>query len=163
MLAYAWGKLGSVGDGEPLLIIPVPLFHLRERERGYNQAQLLAAGLKHSLDRTPAGKKVKIDRGLLVRKRATLPQAGLKLQARKENVRNAFGVVKPGLVAGRQFILVDDVMTTGATLSACAAVLKKQGAARVYALAMARATPQFPDTEGVPYLTGVDEAGRDWT
>jgi ComF family protein len=163
MLTHAWARLGGVVEDEPLLIIPVPLFHLRERERGYNQAQLLAEGLKHSLDRTPAGKKMKIDSGLLVRKRATLPQAGLRLQARKENVRNAFAVAKPGFVAGRKFILVDDVMTTGATLSACAAALKKQGAARVYGLAMARATPQFPDTEGLPHLTGVDEAGRGWT
>ncbi|HXH51247.1 MAG TPA: phosphoribosyltransferase family protein [Terriglobia bacterium] len=163
MLTHAWAKVGSLVDGESLLIVPVPLFRLRERERGYNQAQLLAEGLKHSLDRTPAGKKMKIDTGLLVRKRATLPQAGLKLQARNENVRNAFDVVKPELLAGRQVILVDDVMTTGATLSACAAALRKRGAAKVYALAMARATPQFPDTEGLTYLTGVDEFGRDWT
>jgi ComF family protein len=163
LLTHPWGKLGGLVDGEPFLIVPVPLFHLRERERGYNQARLLAEGLKHDLDRTLAAKKMKIDPGLLVRKRATLPQAGLKLQARKENVRNAFEVVKPELVAGRQVILVDDVMTTGATLSACAAVLKKRGAARVYALAMARATPQFPDTEDSPHLTGVDEVGSDWT
>jgi ComF family protein len=163
LLTHAWSKLGGLVDGEPLHIVPVPLFRLRERERGYNQARLLAEGLKHSLDRTPAGRKMKIDAGLLVRNRATLPQAGLKLHARKENVRNAFEVVKPGLAAGRQVILVDDVMTTGATLSACAAALRKQGAAKVYALAMARATPQFPDTEGLPHLTGVDELGRDWT
>jgi ComF family protein len=163
LLTHAWGKLAGLVDGESLLIVPVPLFRLRERERGYNQAQLLAEGLKHSLGRTPAGKKMRVDPGVLVRNRATLPQAGLKLQARKENVRNAFEVVKPELVAERQVILVDDVMTTGATLLACAAALKKQGAAKVYALAMARATPQFPDTEGLPHLTGVDEVGRDWT
>jgi ComF family protein len=163
LLAHAWAKLDGFVDGEPPLMVPVPLFRLRERERGFNQARLLAEGLKRSLERSLAGKRMRIDPGLLVRTRATLPQAGLKLQARKQNVRGAFAVVKPRIVEGRQIVLIDDVMTTGATLAACATVLKKQGAARVYALAMARATPQFPDTEGLPQATGVDEFGRDWT
>ncbi|HEX5410296.1 MAG TPA: phosphoribosyltransferase family protein [Terriglobia bacterium] len=115
------------------------------------------------MNRTPLGKNLRIASGLVVRTRATLPQTGLRLQARHENVRNAFAVVKPELITGRRVILVDDVMTTGATLSACAAALKKHGAAKVFALAMARATPQFPDTAGIHQPTGVDEAGRDWT
>lgn len=163
LLAHAFEKLAGLADGGPLLIVPVPLFHLRERERGYNQALLLARGLKHRLGRVPGGKNIKIDTGLLLRKRATPPQAGLRLQARHENVRNAFAVARPEHAAGRQVILVDDVMTTGATLSSCAAVLKKHGATKVYALAMARATPQFPDTESLPQAASVDEFGRDWT
>lgn len=163
LLADACAKIPGAVNGESLLVVPIPLFHSRERERGYNQARLLADGLKHSLDRTPAGKGLKIAAGILARTRATLPQAGLGIQARSENLRNAFTVVKPELTAGRRIILVDDVMTTGATLSACAAALKKHGAAKVYAVAMARATPQFPDTEGLPQPGGVDEAGRDWT
>lgn len=163
LLADACTEIRSAGNAESLLIVPVPLFHSRERERGYNQARLLAEGLKRCLDRTPAGRNLKIATGLLVRTRATLPQAGLGFQARSENVRNAFAVEKPELAAGRQVILVDDVMTTGATLSACAAALKKQGAAKVYAVAMARATPQFPDTAGMSQPGGVDEASRDWT
>jgi ComF family protein len=163
LLAQAWTKLGCLVDCELPLIVPVPLFHLRERERGFNQARLLAEGLKHSLDTLPGAKKKRIDATLLVRTRATLPQAGLKVGARKENVRGAFAVVKPEHVQGRQVVLVDDVMTTGATLSACASTLKKQGASRVYALAMARATPQFPDTEVLSPATGVDEFDRDWT
>lgn len=163
LLADACVKIPGAINGESRLIVPVPLFHSRERERGYNQARLLAEGLKHSLHRTPAGKRLAVATGMLVRTRATLPQAGLGFQARSENVRNAFAVAKPELITGRQVILVDDVMTTGATLSACASVLKKQGAAKVYAVAMARATPQFPDTTGLPQPGGVDEAGRDWT
>ena len=77
-------------------------------------------------------------------------------------MRGAFAVVKPELVRGRQIVLVDDVMTTGATLSSCAAALKKGGAERVCALVMARATPQFPDSERLPQTTGVDEFGPDW-
>jgi ComF family protein len=163
LLAHAWTKLGGFAGGEPPLIVPVPLFRLRERERGFNQARLLAEGLKHRLEILPGLKKIKVEPGLLVRTRATLPQAGLKVQARRENVRGAFAVVKPRLVQGRHIILLDDVMTTGATLSACAATLKRRGVAQVYALALGRATPQFPDVEVRPQTTGVDEFGRDWT
>jgi len=163
LLGRAWGKLGGFDDGGPPLMVPVPLFRSRERERGFNQARLLAEGLRHHLEKSPGRKKIRIDAGLLVRTRATLPQAGLKFQARKENVRGAFAVVKTEALEGRQIVLVDDVMTTGATLSACASALKKGGAGRVLALAMARATPQFPDVEGLPETAGVDEFGRDWT
>jgi ComF family protein len=163
LLADAWTKLGRFAGGEPPLIVPVPLFRLRERERGFNQARLLADGLKHRLEILPGLKKIKLEPSLLVRTRATLPQAGLKVQARRENVRGAFAVAKPELVQGRRLVLLDDVMTTGATLSACAAALRQRGAAVVYALAMARATPQFPDVDHWPHTTGVDEFGRDWT
>lgn len=163
MLAQVWTKLGPLAEAEPPLIAPVPLFHTRERERGFNQSRLLAEGLRKRLEAMQGAKKVKIHPRLLVRTRATLSQAGLKIQARKENVRGAFEVANPDLVQGRQVVLVDDVMTTGATLSACAAVLKKRGAAGVYALAMARATPQFPDTDRWSHTAGVDEFGRDWT
>jgi ComF family protein len=163
MLAQAWTKLGAVACDEPLLIVPVPLFCTRERERGFNQSRILAEGMRHQLEDFSGAKGVKVHPRLLVRTRATLPQAGLKIQARRENVRGAFAVAKPDLVQGRQILLVDDVMTTGATLSSCAAVLKKGGAARVYALAVGRATPQFPDTVVLPQATGVDEFGRHWT
>jgi ComF family protein len=163
MLAQTWTKLGAIASNEPLLIVPVPLFRTRERERGFNQSRLLAEGMCHRLENLSGAKRVEVHPRLLVRTRATLPQAGLKIQARRENVRGAFEVVKPDLVQRRQILLVDDVMTTGATLSACAAVLKKRGAARVYALAVGRATPQFPDTDGLAQATGVDEFGRHWT
>lgn len=163
LLGQAWEKLDGFDGDEPPLIMPVPLFRSRERERGFNQARILAEGLKRYLERKPDGKQLRIESGVLVRTRATRPQAGLKVRARRENVRGAFAVLKPGLVRGRQIVLVDDVMTTGATLSACATVLRKAGAARIYALAMARATPQFPDTAGFQPAEGVDESGRDWT
>lgn len=157
------GKLRSFTDKETPLVVPVPLFHSRERKRGFNQARLIAEGLARRVAKSPGGKKMRVEAGLLVRTRQTQPQTGLKFNARKENVRGAFAVAKPESLQGRQVILVDDVMTTGATLSACADALKKGGADRVFALALARATPQFPDFEGLPKATGVDEFSRNWT
>lgn len=158
-----WQELKRFADKEAPLVVPVPLFESRERERGFNQARLLAEGLTRRLAKLPDGKKLRVEVGLVVRTRQTQPQTGLKFKARRENVRGAFAVAKPELLPGRQVILVDDVMTTGATLSACGDALKKAGAGKVFALALARATPQFPDFEGLPEATGVDELERNWT
>lgn len=148
-LALSWRQLGVEAEEEPPLIVPVPLFHARQKERGFNQAKLLAAGLRHRLE-TPANcKKPRIASGVLVRTRPTLPQVGLKLQARMENVRGAFAVTHATSVRNRAVVLIDDVMTTGATLAACSGALKQAGANKVFALALARATPQFPDSGDV--------------
>lgn len=161
-LMHPWEDLEGFIEDESPLIVPVPLFQLRERERGFNQAHRLAEGLRHCISRMPDGRELRIEDGLLRRTRPTLPQAGLRYKARKENVQGAFDVARPQCLRGRQVVLVDDVMTTGATLSACAKALKKGGAARVFALALARATPQFPDIGELPQVTGVDEFAHDW-
>jgi hypoxanthine-guanine phosphoribosyltransferase len=72
-------------------------------------------------------------------------------------------VAKPEDVREQAIVLVDDVMTTGATLSACARALKHAGAVRVLGLTLARATPQFPDLVGIDSDNTVDGLGRDWT
>ena len=126
------------------LVAPVPLHPSRNRQRGFNQAELLARGLVRTIRREEGGVQLAAD--LLSRVRPTLPQVGLSLSARRENVRGVFSVPEPQRVRNRTVLLVDDVMTTGATLSACAAALKRSGAARVLALSLARATPQFPAT-----------------
>ena len=77
--------------------------------------------------------------------RATEPQTGLSVAERRENVRGAFAVSSLISIKDRAVVLVDDVMTTGATLSACTAALKARGARRVVAVTLARASPQFPD------------------
>jgi adenine/guanine phosphoribosyltransferase-like PRPP-binding protein len=101
--------------------------------------------------------------GALQRTRDTIPQVGLSVSARRKNVRGVFSVRRPQDVRNRTVVVIDDVMTTGATLSACAAALKRAGAARVLGLSLARATPQFPDT-GTPDLTDltspIDELGQ---
>ncbi len=123
------------------LLVPVPLHSSRLRERGYNQAELLCRGLLRALP--SAG--LRLEQSALRKIRATPPQAGLSMAARRENVRGAFAVAAPERVRGQTIILVDDVMTTGATLSSCATELRRAGASDVLGLTLARATPQFPD------------------
>ena len=145
LLAPTWDSLPQVNEGELPLIVPVPLHVSRQRERGFNQTVLLAAGLVRALRKQGARGAPQVANTCLRRKRATPPQTGLSVAARRENLRGAFEVVRPEQVRGSSMVLVDDVMTTGATLSACAWTLKRAGAARVMGLVLARATPQFPD------------------
>lgn len=111
-------------------VVPLPLSSARLAERGYNPAQLLASRL--------AGRRARTD--WLLRVRHTPPQRGLTRAERLKNVRGAFAVA-PTHVAelrGRHLLLVDDVMTTGASLGEAARVLRAAGAAQVSALALAR-------------------------
>jgi ComF family protein len=115
------------------LIIPVPLHSERERERGFNQAALLARALAR-LSQLP------LDEHSVVRRVHTeRHRAGMDARARRESVAEAFAIRHPKLVAGQRVLLVDDVFTTGATVSACAAALKDAGAEEVFVLTIARA------------------------
>jgi ComF family protein len=134
----------ALPEPDSAIVAPVPLHPSRRRQRGFNQAELLARSLVRNLRREERGLQLVVN--LLRRVRATLPQVGLSASARRENVRGVFSVSRPERIRNRTVVLVDDVMTTGATLSACAAALKRAGASRVLALSLARATPQFPDT-----------------
>ena len=163
LLAPTWDSLPQSAAIAPPLIIPVPLHPSRRRERGFNQSELLAAGLVRALATQRGGAAPQVAKACLRRKRATPPQTGLSVSARRENLRGAFEVVNPHDVRGREIVLIDDVMTTGATLSACARALKRAGAARVMALALARATPQFPDLTRVDSNNTVDGLGWDST
>jgi ComF family protein len=128
-VARRWARAGVAGDA----FVPVPASPDRVRERGYDQAALLAAeaGRRLRLPMLPA----------LERTRATTAQFDLDRSARSSNLGGAFRVVTraPGhSVAGRWLVLVDDVVTTGATLAACAATLLDAGALAVSAIAVAR-------------------------
>jgi ComF family protein len=131
------GLLAAAREREPLdsatLVVPVPLHAERERERGFNQAAVLARALSKR-----AG--LRLDEWSLARVAHTeRHRAGMDSRGRRETVEGAFRVVRPRLVRGERVLLVDDVFTTGATASACAAALKGAGAREVYVLTLARA------------------------
>jgi ComF family protein len=120
-----------IDDAE--MIIPVPLHSSRERVRGFNQAAILARELAR-LNRLP------IDEYSVVRSAQTVRhRAGMDARARRDSVAGAFVVRRPELIIGRRVLLVDDVFTTGATVSACAEALKEAGASAIYVLTIARA------------------------
>jgi ComF family protein len=112
------------------LISPVPLSRPRQSERGYNQATLLAFPLSLAVG-------ISFNSRTVSRIRNTRSQVGLKAKERAENVRDAF-LADSGLVKGKRILMVDDVTTTGATISACAKALKNAGARSVYGLTLAR-------------------------
>lgn len=113
------------------LLMPVPLHPKRRRERGYNQSEILARSLARrlALPWSPA----------LARVRPTAPQVGLTDAQRQENVRGAFHCRRPEQVSKRRILLIDDVMTTGATVASAAKALLDAGALRVSVLTVARA------------------------
>ncbi len=113
------------------IIVPVPLHPTRERERGFNQASLLAESLGAQIS-TPS-------QPLLERIRYTTTQTALDRAERMENLHNAFRLRKNADVRGLRVLLIDDVLTTGSTLSECARVLKRAGATSVHAATAARA------------------------
>lgn len=130
----AWlAAAGAPLIGEATILVPAPLHWRRLAARRYNQAALLAAAAAKA-----TGARAIFD--ALKRVRATPPQQSLSADARRRNVAGAF-VVKPQRaadIAGAHIVLIDDVLTTGATLSACARALNKAGAASVDALVLAR-------------------------
>jgi len=113
------------------VLVPVPLHPRRLRERGFNQSALLAREIARR-----TGKATCAD--ALRRRLDTVPQAGLSAAARRRNVRDAFAVRRGPAVAGRTVVLVDDVLTTGATALACARRLGEAGAREVRLLTVAR-------------------------
>jgi ComF family protein len=133
MLAEAIAPLQPLFAADPVLIVPVPLHARKRRQRGFNQAELIArAALKldHSqrFELKPA----------LERTRETESQIGLSRHQRRENLRGAFAIIMPEAIRGREVLLVDDVFTTGTTVSECARVLHRAGATKVYVATVAR-------------------------
>ena len=133
-LATPLGKLAiEYLSSNPLpmdVVVPVPLHSRRLRERGYNQAALLAKEIGASAD-------LPMIDGVLLRIKSTIPQVGLGAAQRRDNVRGAFRCTNTSL-AGLSVLLVDDVCTTGATLEACSAALRDTGVKLVWGLVLAR-------------------------
>lgn len=115
------------------IVIPAPLSKARRLERGFNQAELIAGLIGKAL-------KTPVDAQSLSRSRHTpIHRIGMDQRARELTVERAFEVTRPRLISGKKILLVDDVLTSGSTASACAKVLKKNGAAEVNVFTIARA------------------------
>jgi ComF family protein len=131
-LAPLWSPLVAAAAAGDALVAPVPLHWRRRLWRGYDHAWLLAAyACAHA--------RIPPPRPVLRRVRGAPPQSGLPAARRWDNVRGAFVVRDAACVARRTIILVDDVVTTGATLSAAAVALRAAGAHSVVGIALARA------------------------
>jgi ComF family protein len=127
LMAVYWRQHGLPVD----VVVPVPLHAARLRERGYNQAGLLAREMARQVG-------LPVDERTLIRQRATASQVDLDAKQRKENVLDAFHCSGRCLL-DKRVLLIDDVCTTGATLEACAVALYEGGARKVCALTLARA------------------------
>ena len=127
---------GISGFADPTIaVIPVPLHKTKRRERGFNQAELIA---RAALKLNPVPDRLLLCTDVLQRQRETDSQIGLTAHQRRANLRGAFSVTRAEKIKGREALLVDDVLTTGTTAAECARVLLRAGAARVWVATVAR-------------------------
>jgi len=135
MLAEAIEDLQPLFAGSEVLVVPVPLHTRKLRQRGFNQSELIA---RAAVKLQPPASRFQLSSAALERRRETKSQIGLSRHQRRENIRGAFVVAKPDQVAGRNVLVVDDVFTTGTTVSECARILRRAGASKVYVATVAR-------------------------
>jgi ComF family protein len=135
MLAEAIADLQPLFASGNAIIVPVPLHARKLRQRGFNQSELI---LRAAVKLMPAENRPQLSSGALERTRETQSQIGLSRHQRRENMRGAFAVSSPEQIAGREVLLVDDVFTTGTTVSECARVLRRAGASKVFVATVAR-------------------------
>ena len=125
-------------DVAELLMIPVPAHKSRLRSRGFNQAELIARAALRGIEEA-IGRRLTLDVTALLRTRFAESQVALTAEARRQQIRGAFKVTDRERVKGREVLLIDDVLTTGATASECARELRAAGATRVWVATAARA------------------------
>jgi ComF family protein len=135
MLAEAMAMLEPEFPADSAALVPVPLHPTKLRQRGFNQAELIA---RAAMKIRPAGNRLHLCPGVLERTRETASQIGLAPHQRRDHLRGAFAVAQRDLVKGREVLVVDDVYTTGATVSECARVLGRAGATKVWVATVAR-------------------------
>lgn len=158
LLAQAIARLADEAPND-LLVIPVPLHPSRYAQRGFNQARLLAHHAIRTLRRTHPHWKLTLADDTLLRHRATESQARLTPHQRRENLRGAFAVSDKAALKGRHVLLVDDILTTGATARSAASTLRRAGAQSVWVATLARARRIHSAQRGDAHA---DAALRDW-
>ena len=112
------------------LIIPVPLHHLKKAERGYNQSEYIAKGISKSSG-------IRMQKNVIKRERYTQSQTTMSRKEREQNIARAFKVKHKKAITGKNILLVDDIITTGATVKECGKIIKDNGAKLVYACSTA--------------------------
>jgi len=162
MLAMAIAQLMAEAPSE-MLVVPVPLHRSKYADRGFNQARSLAVAALEALRKSHPEWRLTLASTTLMRLRATESQAGLTPRQRRLNVRGAFSVSDPAAVAMKHILLIDDILTTGATARAASLALVRAGAASVWVATLARAgriygrrrsSARFDDAEEIPEFAG---------
>jgi ComF family protein len=160
MLANAIAQLATEAPAD-LLVIPVPLHRTKHSQRGFNQSRSLAAQALQFLRKSHPHWRLTLAPSTLMRLRATGSQAGLTPRQRRLNVRGAFSVSDPSQVAAQHILVVDDILTTGATARAAAQTLLKAGAASVWVATLARAQRSVPFGRHFDFASDENDAPTD--
>ncbi len=147
MLAEAIAKLADEAPAE-MLVVPVPLHQTKYAERGFNQARSLAVTAIAALGKSHPEWRLTLASRTLMRLRATESQFGLTWRQRRLNVRGAFEVSDPAAVTLKHVLIIDDILTTGATARAAALALVRAGAASVWVVTLARANRLYGNRRG---------------
>jgi len=129
--------------GAELMVVAVPLFPAKERQRGYNQAVLLADAVLAELKRSRPKWRLQAAHSLIRRVKDTQSQFELTPRGRRRNLQGAFALGETAHLIGREVLLVDDIYTTGATARACARILRRGGASKVWVATASRAQRQM--------------------
>ncbi len=168
MLAQAIAQLAGEAPGQ-MLVIPVPLHATKYAQRGFNQSRSLAAAALRSLRRSHPQWQLTLASSTLLRHRATEIQAWLTPRQWRLNVRGAFVISGPARIKAQHVLIVDDILTTGATARAAAQALVKAGAASVWVATLARAQRDerfgsaslhaHMEDEGLPAFASAAEPG----
>jgi ComF family protein len=157
-LAQAIAQMAAEAPAE-MLVIPVPLHRTKHAQRGFNQARSLAVEALKALRKTHPAWQLRLASKTLMRLRSTESQAGLTPRQRRLNVRGAFTVTDPAAVIMRHVLLIDDILTTGATARAAARALVQAGAASVRVATLARATRINWTKNEREEITTIEDAG----
>jgi ComF family protein len=145
--------------GKELLVVAVPLFPSKERERGYNQAVLLSDAALAELKKSRPEWKLQAAHAVIRRMKDTRSQFELTPKGRRRNLQGAFAVADGSILVEREVLLVDDIFTTGATARACSRVLRQAGATKVWVATASRAQPEMVASWDASSNTAVWDAG----
>lgn len=160
MLAEAIAQLAGEAPSE-MLVVPVPLHRSKHSLRGFNQSRLLAVEALKSLRKSHPQWRLTLASSTLMRLRSTESQAGLTPRQRRLNVRSAFSVADASQVKQKNILVIDDILTTGATARAAAQALVRAGAASVWVATLARAQRAAGFGRGLAYADMKESAAPD--